>query len=297
MLPDGTRRVAGYTEASRGCKHACRHCPVVPVYDGQFRIVSPDVVMADIRAQVERGAQHVTFGDPDFFNGIGHALRVVDRVAHEFPGLTYDVTIKIEHLLQHAEHLSRLRDTGCLFVTSAVEAVDDRILKILAKGHTCSDFVRVVELCRHAGLRLSPTFVAFTPWTTLDGYGALLRMVDELKLVDHVAPIQLTIRLLLPNGSRLLAVDEIRDVLGEFDPEKLVYRWVHPDPRMDELQRQLAVLVGARPMESRRKMFDMIWDLAGAGLANRPRPLSTRAVQDQCVAYIDEPWYCCAEPV
>ena len=33
------RRVAGYTEASRGCKHRCRHCPIVPVYDGRFRIV------------------------------------------------------------------------------------------------------------------------------------------------------------------------------------------------------------------------------------------------------------------
>src|SRR5262249_5810171 len=27
------RRTAGYTEASRGCKHRCRHCPIVPVYD------------------------------------------------------------------------------------------------------------------------------------------------------------------------------------------------------------------------------------------------------------------------
>lgn len=296
-LPDGTRRVAGYTEASRGCKHSCRHCPVVPVYDGQFRIVSPDVVLADIREQVERGAQHVTFGDPDFFNGIGHALRVIDRVNQEFPGLTYDVTIKIEHLLRHAEHLPRLRDTGCLFVTSAVEALDNRVLEILDKGHTREDFVRCVGLCRDVGLALSPTFVAFTPWTTWEGYRELLRVVDELDLVDHVAPIQLTIRLLLPEGSRLLELGQVRDFIGSFDSEKLVYRWVHSDPGVDELQRHLAALVGARPTESRRRMFEVMWGLANANLAGPPGPLSTRTADAQGVAYLDEPWYCCAEPV
>ena len=71
------RRTAGYTEASRGCKHLCRHCPIVPVYDGRFRVVPVDVVMADVRGQVAAGARHITFGDPDFFNGIGHATAVV----------------------------------------------------------------------------------------------------------------------------------------------------------------------------------------------------------------------------
>ncbi len=80
------RRTAGYTEASRGCKHRCRHCPVVPVYDGRFRVVPADIVMADVRAQVAAGARHITFGDPDFFNGIGHAMAIVERFAARVPG-------------------------------------------------------------------------------------------------------------------------------------------------------------------------------------------------------------------
>ena len=48
----GRQKIVGSTEASRGCRHLCRHCPVVPIYNGQFRIVPPDVVMADIDAQV-----------------------------------------------------------------------------------------------------------------------------------------------------------------------------------------------------------------------------------------------------
>ena len=55
-MPDGTRRVMGSTDATRGCKHLCRHCPIVPVYAGQFRVVPVDVVMDDIRSQVAAGS-------------------------------------------------------------------------------------------------------------------------------------------------------------------------------------------------------------------------------------------------
>ena len=120
QMPDGSRRVVGATDATRGCKHLCRHCPIVPVYGGLFRAIPIDVVIDDVRTQAAAGAQHISFGDPDFFNGPTHARRLVERFAREFPRLTYDVTIKIEHILAHADMLTLLRDTGCLVVTSAV---------------------------------------------------------------------------------------------------------------------------------------------------------------------------------
>ena len=198
QLGDGRQKVVGSTEASRGCKHLCRHCPVVPIYDGQFRIVPPEVVMADIDAQVAAGAEHITFGDPDFFNGPTHAMRVADALHAAHPNVTYDVTIKVEHLLRHRDLLPRLAATGCAFVTSAVESVDDAVLRTLEKGHTRRDFAEAVSACRDANLNFVPTFVAFHPWLTLDGYCDLLDLIDELDLVDHVAPIQLAIRLLDP---------------------------------------------------------------------------------------------------
>jgi radical SAM superfamily enzyme YgiQ (UPF0313 family) len=152
QMPDGTQRVVGSTDSTRGCKHLCRHCPIVPVYRGQFRAIPVDVVMRDVAAQVAAGAQHISFGDPDFFNGPSHARRIVERLAAEHPGITYDATIKVEHLLKHADLLPLLRDTGCLFVTSAAESLDDEVLARLAKGHTRADFVRVVDACRAAGL-------------------------------------------------------------------------------------------------------------------------------------------------
>ena len=250
-LPGGGSRVAGYTEASRGCKHLCRHCPIVPVYGGRFFIVQPDVVLEDIACQVEAGAEHITFGDPDFFNGPTHAMRIVAELHRRFPRLTYDVIIKVEHLLKHAGHLATLRDTGCLFITSAVEAVDDRILEIFDKRHTREQFIRAVSLCREVGLNLNPTFVTFNPWITLAGYRDLLSTILELDLVGNVSPIQYAIRLLIPRGSRLLELPLVQEFVGEFDPAALAYPWTHPDPRMDHLHADVLAVVGSNQPLSR----------------------------------------------
>jgi radical SAM superfamily enzyme YgiQ (UPF0313 family) len=289
----GQRRTAGYTEASRGCKHRCRHCPIVPVYDGRFRVVPLDVVMADVRAQVDAGARHITFGDPDFFNGTRHAIAVVRALARECPGITYDVTIKIEHLLAHEALLPLLRETGCAFVTSAVESVDDAVLARLEKGHTAADFERVVGLCREAGVILAPTFVAFTPWTSLRGYCELLHAIDRLDLVDHVSPIQLAIRLLVPDGSRLLELPDVRALTGAFHPSSLTYPWRHPDPAVDALQEQVSALVGVRLQAPRDAVFASVWRLAheAAGLA-APVRREPGALPRAAVPFLNEPWYC-----
>jgi len=289
--PGGPRRLVGYTEASRGCRHLCRHCPVVPIYNGQFRVVPPAVVLADIDAQIAAGAEHITFGDPDFFNGPTHAMRIVDALHAAHPATSYDVTIKIEHLLRHRALLPRLRDTGCAFVTSAVESLDDEVLALLEKGHTRRDFVECVAWCRDAGLTIIPTFVAFHPWLTLAGYCDLLDAIAGMDLIDHVAPIQLAIRLLIPDGSRLLELAGVRALVGAFDAGTLTHRWSHPDPRVDALQRDVASIAGVRVAGDRRAVFDEISVLAHdrAGL---PR-VAPKAIRDRAtVPYLDEPWFC-----
>ena len=265
-MPDGSTRVAGSTEATRGCKHLCRHCPIVPVYKGRFHAIPVDAVFDDIRQQVAAGAQHISFGDPDFFNGPTHARRVVERLASEFAGLTYDVTIKIEHILKHASMLPLLASTRCLFITSAVESIDDAVLRHLRKGHTRADFITAVHLCRESGIALSPTFVPFTPWTTLEGYDELLRTLDSLQLMEQVAPIQLAIRLLITNGSPLLELPDIQAVIAGFDPSSLTWPWRHHDSRVDALQQSVM-----RSVVAKSKM---------------PR----------AVPHMNEAWYCCAEP-
>jgi tRNA A37 methylthiotransferase MiaB len=276
----------GYTEASRGCKHLCRHCPIVPVYGGMFRVIPRSIVLADIRQQVASGARHISFGDPDFLNGPGHALPLVQELHAEFPTLTYDVIIKIEHLLKHADLLPTLRDTGCLFITSAVESSDDTVLARFDKQHTRADFVRASQLMREIGLDLSPTFVTFTPWTSRAAYCDLLALIAELDLIEHVAPIQYAIRLLIPAGSRLLELEDVQALIGPFDPQSLSFPWQHPDPAMDDLYRQVRRVVQKRT--SRHAIFREVWRLA-----NTTDLVATRFdLADKPIPHLSEPWYC-----
>lgn len=271
---NGVSVVAGYTEASRGCKHLCKHCPVVPVYNGAFRIVQQDVVLADIRQQSAAG--HITFGDPDFFNAPTHARRIVEAMHDEFPHLTYDVTVKVEHLLNHSDLLPVLRRTGCLFVTSAVESLDDAVLLRLAKGHTRADFVEVVKLFHDAGLTLSPTFIPFTPWTTLESYRDLLETIVELDLIENVSSVQLALRLLVMNGSLLLG--------------QVAQDWKHSDHSIDALSSRLLRLIAAEQKQGRTRsqIFRKIWEAAHS----RPLPENFDLIPRAAIPYMDEPWYC-----
>lgn len=297
-MPDGATRVTGYTEATRGCKNLCRHCPIVPVYGGRFFVVQPDIVLADIAQQVAAGARHITFGDPDFFNGPTHAMRIVRELHERFPDVTYDVTIKIEHLLKHQRYLPELRDTGCLFVTSAVEAVDDHILEIFDKHHTRDDFLRVVSLFRETGLHLNPTFVTFNPWISLAGYRDLLSVILENDLIGSVSPIQYAIRLLIPAGSRLLELPFVQEFVEPFDPAALAWPWTHPDPCMDRLHAEVMALVGdpGDAPEDRFATFQRIWELtetAAGRAASDPFSLAaTGALSREPIPHLSEPWYC-----
>ncbi|QKT05011.1 radical SAM protein [Ectothiorhodospiraceae bacterium 2226] len=297
VLPDGTTRQAGFAEASRGCKHLCRHCPVVPVYQGRFRAVPVDVVLADVAQQVAAGAKHISFGDPDFLNGPTHALRVVRALHTRFPALSYDATIKVEHLLAHRALLPELRATGCLFITTAAESVEDAVLERLAKGHTQADLETAVRLTRAAGIATAPTFVPFTPWSTLAGYRQLLHTLLALGLVHSVPPVQLSIRLLVPAGSYLLDLPGFAEMLQPFDPATLGYPWRHRDPRVDALQAEVQRLAAAGEAEGRPRgeIFADIWRAAHAALGE-PAPTLDPARFGPLIPRLSEPWYCCAEP-
>lgn len=291
-MPDGSARITGYVEATRGCKHKCRHCPIVPVYNGRFRIVQKEIVLEDIRQQVAAGAEHITFGDPDFLNGPGHAFPLVEALRREFPQLTYDVIIKVEHLLKYADELPLLRKTGCVLVTSAIEAVDDSILDIFDKGHTRSDIYEAVGLLRQHDLPLNPTFVAFTPWTSLAGYRDFLHTIAELDLVEQVSPVQLAIRLLIPRGSKLLDLPETHQFIEQYDQDALSYRWRHPDPRVDELAGRLMQMISVanRRGLSRREIFQNAWQAVNEMLGEfRDLPETTDRAT---IPYLNEPWYC-----
>ena len=296
LAAGGEHRLAGYVEASHGCLHRCRHCPVPVVYDGRLRIVAPEVVLADVEALAAAGARHVTFGDPDFLNGPQHALRVARAVHQRFPELTFDCTTKVEHILRHADLWPELAACGCLFVVSAFESVDDAVLDLLDKGHTTAEAAAAVALLRRHGIEIRPSFLPFTPWTTVTSVLDLLDFVAALDLVGNVDPVQYTIRLLVPEGSLLLDEPSLTPFLDGYDAERLTWRWSSPDPAVDRLQARLADIVersvaDGEPIDT---AYLRVRTAALETLGGReaPRLPATTGTAPEGRPRLTEPWFC-----
>ena len=289
---NGVCRPAGYVEASRGCLHLCTHCPIPPVYGGRFFAIPQDIVLNDIRQQVFNGATHITFGDPDFLNGPKHSLNVVRAMHEEFPELTFDFTAKIEHLLKRGQDLPEFGKCGCMFIISAVESLSEKVLGILAKEHTRDDFRAALEFCKVAGIPLRPTWVAFTPWTTIDDYLEMLEFVESNGLIDHVDPVQFTIRLLIPPGSLLADHPATRPYRGELDEAAFTFRWDHPDPRMDQLHKDVSKLV-AEAVEAEEDSGVTFYRLLELARGQQPMSTVCSLTPDRRRApRLTESWFC-----
>jgi radical SAM superfamily enzyme YgiQ (UPF0313 family) len=299
LVRGGEAVPAGYVEASRGCLHTCAHCPITPVYGGRFFIVPRGVVLEDVRRQVAAGARHVTFGDPDFLNGPGHSMAILRALHAELPDVTFDVTIKIEHILERRSLFSELAALGCAFVVSAVESLDAEVLRHLKKGHTRADVEEALGILDAAAIPLRPTFVAFTPWTTPRAYLDVLDFIAEHDLFDHIDPVQYSIRLLVPPGSALLTDPSAADWLGPLDEAAFTYRWAHPDPRMDALQLEVAAQVerSARERRPAGDTFAAVRALAcelfgipaGAGGSSTHSGIRTAR---RPIPHLSEAWFC-----
>jgi hypothetical protein len=301
-------KLAGAVEASHGCSHRCRHCPLPVVYDGRLRVVPEDVVVSDVAQLVTMGAGHVSFADPDFLNGPRHAMRVAQAVHSCFPHLSFDCTTKVEHILAHQDLWPAMAKAGCLFVVSAFESVDDTTLRILDKGHTAAGESAAVTLLRRHGIEVRPSWLPFTPWTKTAEVVAMLDFVVAHDLVANVDAVQYAIRLLLPEGSLLLSAPEVSPRLHHYDAARLSWVWTAGEAGLDDLQAELAALVeaaGTGPAALRAG--DTFAEVDARVRARAPgRSMSSATARPHHGSRskgpagprprLSEPWFCCSEP-
>ena len=284
---EGEARLAGYVEASHGCRHRCRHCPIPPVYDGRYRVTGLENVLADIAALVELGARHITFGDPDFLNAPRYAMDVLREANAGFPDLTFDLTVKVEHILGNRDLWPEMARRNVVFVVSAFETTNNHVLEVLDKGHTVADMAEATHVVRTAGIQIRPSWMPFTPLTDPGDPGAIFDFLIDLDLLATVDPVQLSIRLLIPEGSLILG-SEMAPYVGEYDPDALTYHWRSRHPLVDDLQRRLAQIAEAGGSDQRGSILEM-W--------SRVRPGSPSPVWSETQpTRLTESWFCCAEP-
>lgn len=296
----GEIKNVGYSETTRGCKYFCRHCPIPPVYEGHFFAWPKEVVLEDLSAQIQEGARHITFGDPDFLNGPKQATAIVGPLHEKFPEITFDFTTKIEHILKNQHLFEDFAEKGCLFVISAVESLSNQVLHHLKKGHTRNDVLTALNILKNANIHLRPSLVSFTPWTTLDDYVDMLHFIEAHDLIHNIDLVHLTIRLLIPPGSLLLSESSIKPFLGNLVYENFYYEWKHPDPRMDQLWKCAVDIVekGSLTEEDTGATFNRIYEVAHEMRGTQARSLNpfSHCFQKERPPRITESWFCCAEP-
>ena len=119
--------------------------------------------------------------------------------------------------------------------------------------------------------------------------------------MEHVPPVQLTIRLQIPAGSRLLEVLPLHNAsIGPFQQEALSYPSATSDRKVDRLQCDLEAMVQreAKASASRTTIFGEAWKLLQRAMnedgdeALVPLPLVPPGPARVTIAFMTEPWYC-----
>jgi radical SAM superfamily enzyme YgiQ (UPF0313 family) len=292
---EGSTVLAGAVEASHGCRHRCRHCPIPAVYDGRIRVVPRKDVLADIDKLVAAGARHITFGDADFLNAPAHSAAILEQAHAAHPDLTFDATIKVEHILGHAELWPHLAELKLLFVISAFESVDETTLDILDKGHTVADMERAVQITREAGVHIRPTWLPFFPWMTPEDVARIFEFIDDNELTGATDPVQLSIKLLVPKGSLLANHPALTPHLEGYDTEALTWRWHFACPDTEVLYKELESIAanasdcGQEAAATLEEMKAAVSRASGLHLTPSPLPAAP-------APRLTESWFCCAEP-
>ena len=296
LVTENGKRLVGYVESTVGCAHSCKHCPVPVIYHGRFKAIPSQLVLSEIDDLVRKGSEHITFGDPDFLNGPAHALKIIREMHQRHPELTFDATIKVEHVLEHPDIWDEMSQAGLQFIVSAFEHTSDYILKKLDKGHTKADIINALTILRKSGIEVRPSLLPFTPWTDRDNLLELIEFIFEYDLIQSIDPVQLGIKLLVPLDSLLLSDQEVD--FGPWDPDLLSFQWHNRNRTIDELQTILSAIAQESettqkdPLQTFHEMREAAYSHFGAkapeiniiSSAIGPKP------------HLSESWFCCAEP-
>ncbi|MDA9593325.1 hypothetical protein N9R67_00530 [Candidatus Actinomarina sp.] len=294
-IVDGSNNlIAGSVETTYGCKHECTHCPVPIEFKGMFKTFGTEKIITDVTNQVEEGAKHISFNDPDFFNGPKHALKILQLLNEKHPSITYDSTIKVEHILKYPDYFQELKNLNMLFVISAFETTNDHVLNILQKNHSSNDLNKAVELSLENNIDIRPTWMPFSPWTEQNDLISIIKLIENYKLRETVDPIQLTIKLLVPKNSLILKRPEMKEYLLDYDPASFSYAWKYKFPNIDNIQNELFTYVLQHESENDYTQYLGLVDILESH--TNETLLNSEKYSQRIVPKLSETWFCCAEP-
>jgi len=209
-------------ETSRGCwwgeKSHCTFCGLNGT-SMAYRSKSPERVVEEMSALAQR-YQRLDFHCVDLIFDPAYLKEVLPRLRdapHDF-GLFYEIKSNLRR-----EHVALLREAGTHFLQPGIESFSTPILRMMRKGVTGLQNVRLLKWCAEYGIRVIWNIVWGTPGEPPEEYA---RMADTIASLTHLSPPTALCRLVLHRFS------PYHDRPAEFGLEMLGplpwYRLVYP---------------------------------------------------------------------
>jgi len=184
--------VSAFVNIMYGCDNFCSYC-IVPYVRGREKSRKADDVVAEIRAASDKGVKEVTLlgqnvnsygtkhtgdgsGYPDFAGLLGMVSEVegIERIRF----VTSHPKDLSERLVRAMAELPKV----CESIHLPVQSASDRILKLMNRGYTFSDYMKKVEMLRAAmpDIMLTTDLIVGFPGETGDEYEATVKAVRDI---------------------------------------------------------------------------------------------------------------------
>lgn len=175
------KRRVGLIETSRGCPWGCVYC-TKSVFGRNFRVKSPDRVIAEIKYMLSLGFEELHIADDTFTTLLPRAEEICNKIIDnnlKFPWATIN-GIRADRVSLRL--LKKMKKAGCYRVYFGIETGNDEIMKCINKGENLETIRSAVRMAKKAGLEVYGFFMIGLPGDTEETMQQTINFAKELKL-------------------------------------------------------------------------------------------------------------------
>ncbi len=227
---------------SRGCPYECSFCCTPELTDKQYRIQTPQAVVAQIEAARRTWFRETSHEKRPWFQFCDDNIAINKEKTWEILTALKECNILFStycsiNLLEDPRTVRLLVDAGCMMVLVGFESLNPRAQQYYGKEsvNIIDKFKRIIRQCRKAGLCIQANFVVNPAIDTPEDMDAILRFVRESRVVmpafTIITPFPGT-KLFKEYKEKKLIVDEEWD---NYTCQNLVVRAEHQDPEQFHL--------------------------------------------------------------
>lgn len=159
---------------SRGCSGNCSFCSVRAFYEYDsplWRCRSPENVVDEIEYLIGKyGAKVISFIDDNFIGsgkfGEKRAISIANEIVNRDLNINFQISCRVDGI--NNDVLEHLKKAGLLHVSLGIESGNEEMLNRFNKNTTVSKNISSIEILRKNNLSLTPYFIMFDPWTSIE---------------------------------------------------------------------------------------------------------------------------------